>query len=100
MLYQFNYFFGFRTLLFEKGYAQYRLNQPGEALKTVNSVPALDAKMKELKAQILYRLEMYDESYEVYRDIIKNTSDDYEDERETNLSAVISNLIIDNPVGA
>jgi len=33
-------------------------------------------KHKELKAQILYRLEQYDDSYDVYRDILKNSSDD------------------------
>lgn len=34
----------------------------------------------------------------MYRDIIKNTEDDYEDERETNLSAVIANLYIEGSV--
>lgn len=33
-------------------------------------------KHKELKAQILYRLEQFDESYDVYKDILKNSSDD------------------------
>lgn len=86
--------------MFEKAYTQYRLNQPAEALKTVNAAGVLEPKLKELKAQILYRLEQYNESYEIYREIIKNTSDDYEDERETNLSAVIANLAIENPVSA
>ncbi|KAJ1525695.1 hypothetical protein ONE63_008906 [Megalurothrips usitatus] len=82
-------------LIFEKAYCQYRLNQPEEALKTVNSEPQLSVKLKELKAQILYRLEKYEDCFDVYRDIIKNTEDDYEDERETNLSAVIANLYIE-----
>ncbi|XP_067002510.2 signal recognition particle subunit SRP72 [Anabrus simplex] len=83
------------NLAFEKAYCQYRLNQPQEALKTVNSASNLTAKLKELKAQILYRLEKYEECFDVYRDIVKNSNDDYEDERETNLSAVIANLYIE-----
>jgi hypothetical protein len=34
----------------------------------------------------------------VYRDIIKNSTDDYEDERETNLAAVVANLCIEGSV--
>lgn len=51
-----------------------------------------DPKLNELKAQILYRLERYRESYGVYRDVIKSSNDEYEDERQTNLQAVISQL--------
>lgn len=40
----------------------------------------------------------YEECFDVYRDIIKNTSDDYEDERETNLSAVIANMSLEGTV--
>uniref|UniRef100_A0A1B6F764 Signal recognition particle subunit SRP72 n=1 Tax=Cuerna arida TaxID=1464854 RepID=A0A1B6F764_9HEMI len=82
-------------LFLEKAYCQYRLNQIQEAFKTVNSAPNLSFQLKELKAQILYRLESYEECFDVYRDIIKNTNDDYEEERETNLSAVIANMILD-----
>ncbi|XP_047114553.1 signal recognition particle subunit SRP72 [Schistocerca piceifrons] len=85
------------NLIFEKAYCQYRLNQTHEALKTVNSCSNLSLKLKELKAQILYRLEKYEECFDVYRDIIKNSNDDYEDEREANLSAVISNLCVEDP---
>ena len=49
----------FSDLVFEKAYCQYRLNQPQEALKTLNSLSQLSLKLKELKAQILYRLERY-----------------------------------------
>lgn len=34
----------------------------------------------------------------MYRDIIKNSTDDYEDERETNLAAVVANLSIEGSV--
>lgn len=37
----------------------------------------------------------YEECFDVYRDIIKNTNDEYEEERETNLSAVIANMLQD-----
>ncbi|XP_071447805.1 signal recognition particle subunit SRP72 [Hetaerina americana] len=83
-------------LIFEKAYCQYRLNQPQEALKTIECVSNLTPKLKELKSQILYRMERYEECLEVYGDIIKNSSDDYEDERETNLAAVVANLSFGN----
>jgi len=83
------------NLFLEKAYCQYRLNQIQDALKTVESAPNKDFQLKELKAQILYRLESFEDCFEVYREIIKNTNDDYEEERETNLSAVMANLLLD-----
>lgn len=38
---------------------------------------------------MLYRLEEYEKALEVYEDIVKNADDDYSDERETNLGAVL-----------
>lgn len=49
-----------RNFPFEKAYCQYRLNQPKEALDTIKAAGSLDQKLKELKAQVLYRLEEYD----------------------------------------
>ena len=80
------------NLQFEKAYCLYRLNQVPEALKVVEVVQNPSLKLKELKAQILYRLEKYEECFSVYRDIIKNSHDEYEDEREANLAAVVVNL--------
>ena len=54
----------------------YRLNDTSKALEVINKSKNPDVKHKELKAQILYRLERYEESYAVYRDILKNSSDD------------------------
>jgi signal recognition particle subunit SRP72 len=84
-------------LIFEKAYCEYRLNKPEVALKTIESanINPLPPNLKELKAQILYRLEQFDESFNLYRDIIKNSTDDYEEERTTNLSAVAANLAIE-----
>ncbi|CAH2232448.1 jg19381 [Pararge aegeria aegeria] len=79
-------------LVFEKAYSQYRLNCPKEALETVDGASELTPALKELRAQILYRLEQYQDCYNLYRDIVKNTTDDYEDERKANMSAVVSNL--------
>uniref|UniRef100_A0A182PQW1 Signal recognition particle subunit SRP72 n=1 Tax=Anopheles epiroticus TaxID=199890 RepID=A0A182PQW1_9DIPT len=91
---------------FEKAYSQYRLNRAEDALRTIQAaVPGgaeggadqwggLAPNLKELLAQILYRLERFDECFELYRNIIKNTHDDYDDERRTNMSAVAANQCI------
>lgn len=88
-------------LVFEKAYAEYRLNVPEKALKTIDlaNLPSpLPPNIKELRAQVLYRLERFEECFESYRDIIKNTDDDYDDERTTNLSAVVANLAFEGTV--
>lgn len=93
--------FKLNDLVFEKAYSEYRLNIPEKALKTIDSanLPSpLPPKLKELRAQVLYRLERFEECFEVYRDIIKNSDDDYDDERTTNLSAVVANLALEGKV--
>ncbi|XP_049865710.1 signal recognition particle subunit SRP72 [Pectinophora gossypiella] len=84
-------------LHFEKAYAQYRLNCPKDALQTVDNAPEMTPALKELRAQILYRLEQYQDCYNLYRDIVKNTTDEYEDERKANMAAVVANLAALNP---
>ncbi|XP_053680313.1 signal recognition particle subunit SRP72 [Anopheles nili] len=87
---------------FEKAYSEYRLNRAEEAFRTIQSATGggseqwatLNPNLKELLAQILYRLERFDECFELYRGIIKNTHDDYDDERRTNMSAVAANRCI------
>ncbi|XP_058116952.1 signal recognition particle subunit SRP72 [Anopheles ziemanni] len=90
---------------FEKAYSEYRLNRAEDAFRTIQAVAgspgasveqwaALAPNLKELLAQVLYRLERYDECFELYRSIIKNTHDDYDDERRTNMSAVAANRCI------
>lgn len=76
------------------------MNQISEALKVIENVQNPSLKIKELKAQVLYRLERYEECFAVYRDIIKNSHDDYEEERETNLAAVLGNLAIEGSVSS
>ncbi|KAL1493170.1 hypothetical protein ABEB36_011279 [Hypothenemus hampei] len=78
----------FINLIFEKAYCFYRLNRHQEALEVIEKSEELsDLRIKELKAQILYRLELYEKSNIVYQEIIKNTDDEYEEERLTNLYA-------------
>ncbi|CAH3021478.1 unnamed protein product [Porites evermanni] len=77
-------------LRFEKAYSLYRLNKAQEALNILNAIDEPTQQEKELKAQVLYRLEDYRACLELYKDLIKNSQDDYGDERETNLAAVIS----------
>lgn len=79
---------------FEKAYCQYRLNQPEDALKTIDGhfQEPLAENVKELRAQVLYRLERFEDCLSSYRDLIKNTQDEYDDERLTNMSAVVANL--------
>ncbi|XP_071481538.1 signal recognition particle subunit SRP72-like [Diadema antillarum] len=79
-------------LSFEKAYCQYRQNKIPEALATIRNVSDPSPKLQELLGQVLYRLDQFDECLDVYKKLIKNTSDDYEEERQTNLSAVIAAL--------
>ncbi|XP_072920116.1 signal recognition particle subunit SRP72 isoform X2 [Hemitrygon akajei] len=80
------------VIAFEKAYCEYRLNRIETALKTIESVEQRTNKLKELYAQVLYRLERYEDCLTVYRDLIRNSQDDYEEERKTNLSAVVAAL--------
>ncbi|XP_013184409.1 signal recognition particle subunit SRP72 [Amyelois transitella] len=84
-------------LHFEKAYTQYRLNCPNDALQTVDNAPEMTPALKELRAQILYRLEQYQDCYNLYREIVKNTTDEYEDERQANMASVVANLAALNP---
>ncbi|XP_041120435.1 signal recognition particle subunit SRP72-like [Polyodon spathula] len=87
-----NKVFGSDVIAFEKAYCEYRLNRVENALKTIESASQQTDKLKELYGQVLYRLERYEECLAVYRDLIRNSQDDYEEERKTNLSAVVAAL--------
>ncbi|NXJ00243.1 SRP72 protein, partial [Psophia crepitans] len=77
-------------IAFEKAYCEYRLNRIENALKTIQSASHQTDKLKELYGQVLYRLERYDDCLAAYRDLIRNSQDEYEEERKTNLSAVVA----------
>uniref|UniRef100_A0A803YMP5 Signal recognition particle subunit SRP72 n=1 Tax=Meleagris gallopavo TaxID=9103 RepID=A0A803YMP5_MELGA len=70
------------VIAFEKAYCEYRLNRIENALKTIQSASQQTDKLKEL--------ERYDECLAAYRDLIRNSQDEYEEERKTNLSAVVA----------
>ncbi|OWK13661.1 SRP72 [Cervus elaphus hippelaphus] len=67
-----------------------KLNRIENALKTIEGANQQTDKLKELYGQVLYRLERYDECLAVYRDLVRNSQDDYDEERKTNLSAVVA----------
>ncbi|NXH70320.1 SRP72 protein, partial [Hydrobates tethys] len=77
-------------IAFEKAYCEYRLNRIENALKTIQGASQQTDKLKELYGQVLYRLERYDDCLTAYRDLIRNSQDEYEEERKTNLSAVVA----------
>ena len=79
-------------LQFEAAYCHYRLNDPHKAMKILDGVINPLVKHNELRAQVLYRLEQYENCFTVYRDMIRSSDDKYETERKTNLSAVTAQL--------
>ncbi|XP_037948835.1 signal recognition particle subunit SRP72 [Teleopsis dalmanni] len=84
-------------MIFEKAYCEYRLNNPEQSIETIDSFKdgLLPQNLKELRAQVLYRLERYDECLELYKEVIKNSNDDFDDERRANMTAVVANLTVD-----
>ncbi|CAH8481689.1 unnamed protein product [Schistosoma haematobium] len=75
-------------VIFEKAYVEYRLNRLTEAAKTLESAEANDPKAQELKAQVLYRKGDFAAAYAYLRSVIRNSQDDYSEERLANLTAV------------
>jgi len=80
-------------LKFEEAYCHYRMNDPRKALTLLDDYANPQVKHRELRAQVLYRLEQFEDCFSVYRDIIRSSDDDkYDTERKTNLSAVTAQL--------
>jgi signal recognition particle subunit SRP72 len=75
---------------FEKAYCEYKLNRIDDCLQTLSAIEQQGLRERELQAQALYRKELFNECYETYVDLIRNSSDDYEAERATNLIASIA----------
>lgn len=78
------------VLAFEEAYCFYYLHKTKEALEILTAIEEPSLREKELLAQVYYRLEEYQKCYDLYSDLIKNSQDDFGDERETNLAAVIA----------
>ena len=47
------------SLYFEKAYCLYRLNQNTEALEVISQAPEQTLQLKELRAQLFYKLDRY-----------------------------------------
>ncbi|CAL8079594.1 unnamed protein product [Calicophoron daubneyi] len=77
-----------KYVVFEKAYSEYRLNRINEAAKTLENADPEDLRILELKAQVCYRKEEFEEAYTCLRKVIRNSQDDFEEERLTNLAAV------------
>ncbi|CAD5115916.1 DgyrCDS4849 [Dimorphilus gyrociliatus] len=77
-------------LVFERAYCYYRLNKPNEAMNLLLSTEDPSDRERELLAQIQYKLEMFNDSYKIYKDLVKNSQDEFEAERLTNLTAAIA----------
>lgn len=81
---------GILKMDFEKAYSLYRLNKLDDAEVLLKSIPEKTSREKDLLAQVQYRMENYTGCMDLYRDLIKNSDDDYGDEREANMAAVIA----------
>ncbi|EGT33251.1 hypothetical protein CAEBREN_10835 [Caenorhabditis brenneri] len=77
---------------FETAYIHYRQGNLDEAINSLNTCDSDDVKAKELKAQIFYKQEKFEEAFDIYLDLIKNYSDDNDDLRRTNFLAVQARL--------
>uniref|UniRef100_A0A0R3S5J4 Signal recognition particle subunit SRP72 n=1 Tax=Elaeophora elaphi TaxID=1147741 RepID=A0A0R3S5J4_9BILA len=78
--------------LFEKAYVLYRMQEDTAALETLEKAPESDYRCMELKAQLLYRAERFDEASKIFMTLLKDHSDDYDEERCANLIAAIAQL--------
>ncbi|VDM08014.1 unnamed protein product [Wuchereria bancrofti] len=78
--------------LFEKAYVLYRKQEDGAALETLDKASECDYRCMELKAQLLYRAERFDEALKIFITLLKDYSDDYDEERCANLIATIAQL--------
>ncbi|VDN22911.1 unnamed protein product [Gongylonema pulchrum] len=84
--------FSILTCIFEKAYVLYRLNEDAAALETLNKAPPDDYRCAELRAQLLYRAEKFEEASKIFMMLLKEYSDDYDEVRRTNLIATIAQL--------
>ncbi|EFO88676.1 hypothetical protein CRE_06408 [Caenorhabditis remanei] len=77
---------------FEKAYIHYRQGELDEAVNELNTCDKDDVKAQELKAQICYKQENFQEAFEIYRYLLKNHSDDSDELRRANYLAVQARL--------
>ncbi|KAH7724737.1 TPR Domain containing protein [Aphelenchoides avenae] len=77
---------------FEKAYIYYRKNQNDEALIELDKADGGETRVLELRGQLLYRLERFQDALEAYTKLIRSHSDEYDETRRANLVAVVSQL--------
>ncbi|CDW56430.1 TPR 9 and SRP72 domain containing protein [Trichuris trichiura] len=102
------------VMAFEKAYCEYRLGRLEEAEKTLRlSMDSANLKSKELLAQLgmlrniqhlhvdsatlLYRKEEYAEACKYLSEVLKNSTDGYDEERKANMCAILSELQYKDP---
>lgn len=76
--------------LFEKAYCQYRLEKYKESQELLSKLSQSDPHVRELQAQIFYRLEEYQNATSAYVGLIKDCSDNFSGERAANYAASLS----------
>ena len=79
-----------RSYHFEKAYCLYRLERYEESRKTLESLPREEERVRELLAQIAYRLEDYDRASVVYSPLVRERSDEFDSERKANYAAALA----------
>ncbi|KAI6192365.1 Signal recognition particle subunit SRP72 [Aphelenchoides bicaudatus] len=74
-------------------YILYRQNKNEEALAELNKADAEDPSVLELKAQLYYRMNRFQEAHDIYRTLCRDLDDDdFEDLRRANLLAATAKL--------
>uniref|UniRef100_A0A158PA74 Signal recognition particle subunit SRP72 n=1 Tax=Angiostrongylus cantonensis TaxID=6313 RepID=A0A158PA74_ANGCA len=73
-------------------YILYRLERNDDALEALIACDKSDHRAQELRAQLYYRLDRFQEALEIFRDLLRNHSDSYDDERKANYLAVVAQL--------
>ena len=75
---------------FERAYCFYRLEKYDESRRALKKLPESEQRVRELSAQIAYRVEGYEEARKLYTSLVKESSDDFGNEREANYAAALS----------
>ena len=76
--------------LFEKAYCLYRLEKYKESQQVLSKLSQSDPHVRELQAQIFYRLEEYQVASTTYVSLIKDSADSFSSERAVNYAAALS----------
>uniref|UniRef100_A0AC34QX37 Tetratricopeptide repeat protein n=1 Tax=Panagrolaimus sp. JU765 TaxID=591449 RepID=A0AC34QX37_9BILA len=84
------------NVAFENAYINYRKNNNEKALELLEKADQSDPAITELRAQIFYRMEKFNEAREVLTNILKSSTDDDDTLRRANLIAVECQLEANN----